>query len=57
VIEKIETPSVVEVDVCGFYILCTFHGIIDTLLRISRQPSVVQMASVQQEDTMAFDSL
>ena len=54
VIEKIETPSVVEVDVCGIHVL---YSSIDIVLRISRQPSAGKMALAQQEDILLFSSL
>ena len=56
-IEKIETPAVVEVDVCDIYILSTFRASIYVVLRISRQPSVAQMVSVLRVDMGLFDSL
>jgi hypothetical protein len=55
VIEKIETPSVVEVDVCGAHVLQS--SLIDIFLRISRLPFAEKAALAQQEDMVLFNSL
>jgi hypothetical protein len=57
VIEKIETPAVLEVDVCDTYILPNLPCFIDAVLRISRQPSVAQTVLALRVDMGLFDSL
>ena len=55
VIEKIETPAVVEVDVCDVYSYLLY--LTDAIHRTSRQPCAGQMGLAQREGMLLFDLL